>query len=52
MDKSLIKSFGPGSFADYVDFKDEFDGGDGQMGVAGDGNKQLEKMDQVPQLAK
>jgi len=52
MDKSQVKSFGPGSFADYVDFKDEFDGGDGQMGVAGDGNKQLEKMDQVPQLAK
>ena len=51
MDKSQVKSFGPGSFADYVDFKDEFDGGDGQMGVAGDGNKQLEKMDDVPQLA-
>ena len=51
MDKSQVESFGPGSFADYVDFKDEFDGGDGQMGVAGDGNKQLEKMDSVPQLA-
>ncbi|KAL7493399.1 hypothetical protein ACHAWT_005948 [Skeletonema menzelii] len=51
MDKSQVKSFGPGSFADYVDFADEFDGGDGQMGVAGDGNKQLEKMDNVPQLA-
>jgi hypothetical protein len=51
MDKSQVQSFGPGSFADYVDFN-EFDGGDGQMGVAGDGNTQLEKMDNVPQLAK
>ena len=51
MDKSQVASYGPGSFADYVDFN-EFDGGDGQMGVAGDGNTQLEKMDAVPQLAK
>jgi len=51
MDKSQVKSYGPGSFADYVDFN-EFDGGDGQMGVAGDGNTKLEKMDAVPQLAK
>eukprot|EP01083_Nonionella_stella_P019961 55402_1 len=51
MDKSKIQSFGPGSFEDFVDF-DEFDGGDGQMGVAGDGNKGLEKMDAVPQMAK
>jgi hypothetical protein len=52
MDKSKVKSFGPGSFEEYVDFGDEFDGGDGQMGVAGDGNKGLETMDNVPQLAK
>jgi hypothetical protein len=51
MDKSQVQSYGPGSFADYVDFN-EFDGGDGQMGVAGDGNTKLEKMDAVPQLAK
>jgi len=51
MDKSQVKAYGPGSFADYVDFN-EFDGGDGQMGVAGDGNTKLEKMDAVPQLAK
>ncbi len=51
MDKSQVVSYGPGSFADYVDFN-EFDGGDGQMGVAGDGNTKLEKMDAVPQLAK
>jgi hypothetical protein len=44
MDKSEIVSFGPGSFKDFVDFN-EFDGGDGQMGVAGDGQKGLEKMD-------
>lgn len=52
MDKSQVERYGPGSLADYVDFGDEFDGGDGQMGVAGDGNKGLEKMDAVPQLAK
>lgn len=50
MDKSLIDRAGPGSFADYVDFN-EFDGGDGQMGVAGDGNAGLEKIDAVPELA-
>mmetsp|Transcript_16522 Transcript_16522/g.35901 ORF Transcript_16522/g.35901 Transcript_16522/m.35901 type:complete len:312 (+) Transcript_16522:92-1027(+) len=52
MDKSQVVSYGPGSLADFVDFGDEFDGGDGQMGVAGDGNKGLEKMDAVPQMAK
>ena len=49
MDKSQIDRAGPGSFADYVDFN-EFDGGDGQMGVAGDGNAGLEKIDAVPEL--
>lgn len=44
MDKSEIVSYGPGSFKDFVDFN-EFDGGDGQMGVAGDGQKGLEKID-------
>jgi len=51
MDKSQIKNFGAGSLEGFVDFQ-EFDGGDGQMGVAGDGQKGLEKMDNVPQLAK
>ena len=52
MDKSEIANHGPGSFKDFVDFN-EFDGGDGQMGVAGDGSgNALEKMDAVPQLAK
>lgn len=51
LDKSKVSNFGVGSFEDYVDFGDEFDGGDGQMGVAGDGNKGLEKMDGGPQIA-
>merc|ERR1711862_368244 len=51
-DKSKIANFGAGSFEDYVDFN-EFDGGDGQMGVAGDGSgNKLEKMDDVPQIMK
>lgn len=44
MSKGEIQSFGPGNFADYVEFE-EFDGGDGQMGVAGDGQKGLDKSD-------
>jgi len=43
MSKDQIDRYGPGSLQDFVDF-DEFDGGDGQMGVAGDGNKGLEKI--------
>lgn len=45
MSKDQVDRYGPGSLADFVDFGDEFDGGDGQMGVAGDGNKKLEKFD-------
>jgi len=52
MDKSLIQNAGPGTFADFVDFGEEFDGGDGQMGVAGDGSSGLDKMDNTPQMAK
>ena len=33
----------------FIEFN-EFDGGDGQMGVAGDGQKGLEKMDNVPMM--
>jgi hypothetical protein len=36
--------YGVGSWDDYVEF-DGFDGGDGQMGVAGDGNVKLEAFD-------
>lgn len=42
--------YGVGAWDDYVEF-DEFDGGDGQMGVAGDGNKKLEGFD-TRQMAK
>jgi hypothetical protein len=41
---------GPGSWESYVEFN-EFDGGDGQMGVAGDGNASLEKFD-MSEMAK
>lgn len=42
MDKEQIDRYGVGTWDDYVEFN-EFDGGDGQMGVAGDGQKGLEK---------
>lgn len=53
MSKEDQDRFGPGNWENFVDF-DEFDGGDGQMGVAGDGNKGLEKIgsDVTPSLAK
>lgn len=44
MDKSQLDRYGPGSLENFVDFE-EFDGGDGQMGVAGDGKKGLDKFD-------
>jgi len=50
MAKDKIENFGPAGFDEYVDFGDEFDGGDGQMGVAGDGNKSLEKLGAGPQM--
>lgn len=46
--------YGPGQWTDYVEFN-EFDGGDGQMGVAGDGSgNKLEKIGSgsTPELAK
>jgi len=42
LDKDKLDRFGVGDWKDYVEFE-EFDGGDGQMGVAGDGKKGLEK---------
>lgn len=42
MAKDKQDRFGVGDWSSYVEFN-EFDGGDGQMGVAGDGNKGLEK---------
>jgi hypothetical protein len=50
MSKDKIVGAGPGDWDSYVEF-DEFDGGDGQMGVAGDGNKGLDKFD-MTQIAK
>jgi hypothetical protein len=50
MSKEKIVGAGPGDWDSYVEF-DEFDGGDGQMGVAGDGNKGLDKFD-MTQIAK
>ena len=50
MSKEQLDRAGPGSWDQYVEF-DEFDGGDGQMGVAGDGNKKLESFD-MSQMAK
>jgi len=47
MAKDQVDRFGPGNWDDFVEFH-EFDGGDGQMGVAGDGSKGLEKMDSGP----
>lgn len=44
MDKEQIDRFGPGNLNEFVEFE-EFDGGDGQMGVAGDGTKGLDKSD-------
>lgn len=51
MARDQIVNAGPGTMADFKDFGDEFDGGDGQMGVAGDGNKGLEKMGGGPSIA-
>ena len=49
MDKKDVDRYGPGNWEGFVDFQ-EFDGGDGQMGVAGDGQQGLEKMDSVPMM--
>jgi len=44
MSKDQLDRYGPGNLNEFVDFE-EFDGGDGQMGVAGDGTKGLDKSD-------
>mmetsp|Transcript_20737 Transcript_20737/g.31117 ORF Transcript_20737/g.31117 Transcript_20737/m.31117 type:complete len:324 (-) Transcript_20737:162-1133(-) len=44
MSKDQLDRYGPGNLDQFVDFE-EFDGGDGQMGVAGDGTKGLDKSD-------
>lgn len=44
MKEENVDRFGAGSWEGYVEFN-EFDGGDGQMGVAGDGNSKLDTFD-------
>lgn len=44
MSKDQLDRFGPGNLNQFVEFE-EFDGGDGQMGVAGDGEAGLDKSD-------
>jgi hypothetical protein len=44
LSKDKVANAGVGSWEGFVDFQ-EFDGGDGQMGVAGDGNTKLEAFD-------
>mmetsp|Transcript_6723 Transcript_6723/g.10093 ORF Transcript_6723/g.10093 Transcript_6723/m.10093 type:complete len:317 (-) Transcript_6723:98-1048(-) len=44
MDKSQIRQYGPGDFAQYEDHHpSDFDGGDSEMGLSGDGNVGLQK---------
>lgn len=50
MAKEDLDRAGPGSWESYVEFEG-FDGGDGQMGVAGDGKKGLDEFD-MTQMAK
>lgn len=50
MAKEQVDRYGAGTFEGFVDFN-EFDGGDGQMGVAGDGSKGLDKMGGGPSFA-
>jgi len=44
MAKEQLDRYGPGNLNQFVEFS-EFDGGDGQMGVAGDGEAGLDKSD-------
>jgi hypothetical protein len=50
MKKEDVDRMGPGDWSSYVEFN-EFDGGDGQMGVAGDGKQGLASFD-MTQMAK
>jgi len=56
MDKDKIRHYGPGDFAQYVDHdtSDLFDGGDSEMGLAGDGNLGLRRIgrDVSPHMAR
>jgi len=56
MDKEKIRHYAPGDFAQYVDHdsSDLFDGGDSEMGLAGDGNLGLRRIgrDVSPHMAR
>lgn len=55
MSKDRIDRFGPGDFDQYADFpSDQFDGGDSEMGLSGDGSVGLRKLgrDVSPHLAR
>ena len=55
MSKDKIDRYGPGDFNQFVDFpSDQFDGGDSDMGLSGDGTIGLKKLgrDVSPHLAK
>ena len=54
MDKEKIRHYAPGDFAHYVDPSDLFDGGDSEMGLAGDGNLGLRRIgrDVSPHMAR
>jgi hypothetical protein len=43
MNKDLIINYGPGMFDGFVD-NDQFDGGDSEMGLTGDGTTGLRKL--------
>lgn len=44
MDKSLIQNYGPGVFDGFADINDQFDGGDSEMGLTGDGTIGMKKL--------
>jgi hypothetical protein len=44
MNKDLIKNYGPGMFDGFADFNDQFDGGDSEMGLTGDGSIGMQKL--------
>jgi len=54
MKKEMITNYGPGSFDGLVDFTDQFDGGDSEMGVTGDGIVRLQTIgrDVTPHMAR
>jgi len=54
MNKELINNFGPGVFDGFADVNDQFDGGDSEMGLTGDGTVGLKKLgrDVTPHVAR